>query len=222
LNENLVFSESVFQPTKVLFLVDNVQLYNFQIQHEKYYQLTSLLTRSYSGIFDSFQNIHENEIAKRLTISLSELEENLKELEKYGIIEVTWRNSLPTVTFVQERIPDDYFSLNPTIYLERRQNAVDKLNKIIDFVNLNQCRAQQVISYFGQQSESCGKCDVCLKQNQEIELNEANILEYMKDKKTIFELCDTFQVDENQLKTILRKIYLEEKITFENGKFIRK
>jgi ATP-dependent DNA helicase RecQ len=222
LNENLVFSESVFQPTKVLFLVDNVQLYNFQIQHEKYYQLTSLLTRSYSGIFDSFQNIHENEIAKRLTISLSELEENLKELEKYGIIEVTWRNSLPTVTFVQERIPDDYFSLNPTIYLERRQNAVDKLNKIIDFVNLNQCRAQQVISYFGQQSESCGKCDVCLKQNQEIELNEANILEYMKDKKTIFELCDTFQVDETQLKTILRKIYLEEKITFENGKFIRK
>jgi hypothetical protein len=61
-----------------------------------------------------------------------------------------------------------------------------------------------------------------LKQNQEIELNEANILEYMKDKKTIFELCDTFQVDENQLKTILRKIYLEEKITYENGKFIRK
>jgi hypothetical protein len=35
-------------------------------------------------------------------------------------------------------------------------------------------------------------------------------------------LCDAFQVDENLLKPILRKIYLEEKITFENGKFIRK
>jgi ATP-dependent DNA helicase RecQ len=222
LNENLVFSESVFQPTKVLYLVDNVQLYNFQIQHEKYYQLTSLLTRSYSGIFDTFQNIHENEVAKRLSITLSELEEHLKALEKYGIIEVTWRNSLPTVTFVQERLPDDYFSLNPTIYLERRQNAQDKLTKIIDFVELEQCRAQQVIAYFGQQSEVCGKCDVCLKQNQEFELNESNLLDYLNEWKTIFELCDAFQVDENLLKPILRKIYLEEKITFENGKFIRK
>jgi ATP-dependent DNA helicase RecQ len=222
LNENLVFSESVFQPTKVLFLVDNVQLYNFQIQHEKFYQLTSLLTRSYSGIFDSFQNIHENEIAKRLSISLAELEEFLKALEKYGIIEVTWRNSLPTVTFVQERIPDDYFSLNPTIYLERRQNALDKLNKIIDFVELDKCRAQQVIAYFGQHSEPCGKCDVCLKQNNAIELNEPNLLKYLDDWKSIFELCDAFQVNENNLKPILRKIYLEEKITFENGRFIRK
>jgi ATP-dependent DNA helicase RecQ len=217
-----VFSESVFQPTKVLYLVDNVQLYNFQIQHEKYYQLTSLLTRSYSGIFDVFQNIHENEVAKRLSISLSELEEHLKALEKYGIIEVTWRNSLPTVTFVQERLPDDYFSLNPVIYFERRQNAIDKLDKIIDFVELDKCRAQQVIAYFGQQSEPCGKCDVCLKQNQEFELNESNLMDYLNEWKTIFELCDAFQVDENLLKPILRKIYLEEKITFENGKFIRK
>ena len=222
LNENLVFSESVFQPTKVLFLVDNVQLYNFQIQHEKYYPLTSLLTRSYSGIFDSFQNIHENEIAKRLTSSLSVLEEYLKALEKYGILEVTWRNTLPTVTFVQERIPDNYFSLNPTIYSERRQNAIDKLNNIIDFVNLDQCRAQQVIAYFGQESSSCGKCDVCLKQNQDIELNEHNLLENLHYWKTIFELCDAFKVDENELKPMLRKIYLEEKIKFENGKFIRK
>jgi ATP-dependent DNA helicase RecQ len=112
--------------------------------------------------------------------------------------------------------------LNPTIYLERRQNAQDKLDKIIDFVELEQCRAQQVIAYFGQQSEACGKCDVCLKQNQEFELNESNLLDYLNEWKTIFELCDAFQVDENLLKPILRKIYLEEKITFENGKFIRK
>lgn len=222
LNENLIFSESVFQPTKVLFLVDNVQLYNFQIQHEKFYPLTSLLTRSYSGIFDAFQNIHENEIAKRLSISLTELEEYLISLEKYGIIEVSWRNSLPTVTFVQERLPDEYFSLKPTIYAERRQNAIEKLNNIIDFVELNKCRAQQVIAYFGQQSEPCGNCDVCSKENLSKELNEINLLESLNEWKTIFELCDTFQVDETELKPILRKIYLEEKVTFENGKFIQK
>ena len=222
LNENLVFSESVFQPTKVLFLVDNVQLYNFQIQHEKYYPLTSLLTRSYSNIFDSFQNIHEHEISKRLSISLPEIEEYLKELEKYGIIEVTWRNTLPTVTFVKERLPDDYFSLSPSIYFDRRQNSIEKLNKMIDFVELNQCRSQQVIAYFGQQSDPCNKCDVCMKNNQKYMLNENNLLEFLKEWKTIFELCDKFNVSENELKPTLRTIYLEEKIAFENGKFIRK
>ncbi len=222
LNENLVFSESVFQPTKVMFLVDNVQLYNFQIQHEKFYQLTALLSRSYSSIFDSFQNIHENEIAKRLNISISALEEQLKSLEKYGIVEVTWRNVLPTVTFIKERVADDYFSLNPKIYIERKQNAIQKVDKVIEFVELEKCRAQQVIRYFGQNSDNCGKCDVCQKSKELVELTESNLKEFLDDWKTIFELCDYFKLDEEELKPILRKCFLEEKIIYENGKFIRK
>jgi ATP-dependent DNA helicase RecQ len=222
LNENLVFSESVFQPTKVMFLVDNVQLYNFQIQHEKFYQLTALLSRSYSSIFDSFQNIHENEIAKRLNISISALEEQLKSLEKYGIVEVTWRNVLPTVTFIKERVADDYFSLNPKIYIERKQNAIQKVDKVIEFVELEKCRAQQVIRYFGQNSDNCGKCDVCQKSKELVELTESNLKEFLYDWKTIFELCDYFKLDEEELKPILRKCFLEEKIMYENGKFIRK
>ena len=46
-------------------------------------------------------------------------------------------------------------------------------------------------------------------------LNENNLLEFLKEWKTIFELCDKFNVSENELKPTLRTIYLEEKIAFE-------
>jgi uncharacterized protein YutE (UPF0331/DUF86 family) len=157
-----------------------------------------------------------------LNISISALEEQLKSLEKYGIVEVTWRNVLPTVTFIKERVADDYFSLNPKIYIERKQNAIQKVEKVIEFVELEKCRAQQVIRYFGQNSDNCGKCDVCQKSKELVELTESNLKEFLDDWKTIFELCDYFKLDQEELKPILRKCFLEEKIMYENGKFIRK
>ena len=59
LNENLLFSEGTYHPTKLRFLVDNRELYNFQIQYESAHALSTLLTRSYPGIFDYFHAIHE-------------------------------------------------------------------------------------------------------------------------------------------------------------------
>ncbi len=222
LNGNLFFSESVFQPTKILFVVDNAQLYNFQIQHEKFYQLTSLITRSYSGIYDSFQTIHETEICKRLGISINNLNEYLNELQKYGILEVSWRNNLPTVTFAGERLPDDYFSLKPEIYLERKQNAIFKVEKMIEFIEKNECRAQQVISYFGQTSESCGKCDVCRKNLSKTDFNEENLIAFLTRPKSITEICDYFQLLDIEAKSVLRKLFKEEKIIYNGERFCQK
>ncbi len=222
LNGNLFFSESVYQPTKVHLVVDNIQLYNFQIQHEKFYQLTSLISRSYSGIFDSFQTIHETEICKRLGITTQTLNAYFDELQKYGIIEVSWRNTLPTITFASERLPDDYFSIKPEIYIERKQNAIFKVEKMVEFIEKNECRAQQVISYFGQPSEPCGKCDVCRKSLSIQEFNESNLIKFLKEPKSINQICDYFHLLEIEVKTVLRKLFKEEKIIYNDEKFSQK
>lgn len=219
LNENLIFSESVFHPTKILFSVDNVQLYNFQIQHEKFYPLTTLLIRTYTGIFDTYQTIHESEICKSLGISNQTLNEFLIALQKYGIIEVSWKNNLPTLTFINERLPDEYFSLKPEIYFERKQNAIRKVEKMIDFIEKNECRAQQVISYFGQESLPCGRCDVCRKKLSETEFNETNLMTFLATPKSIGELCGYFHLLHIELKPVLRRLYQEEKLIYHEGKF---
>jgi ATP-dependent DNA helicase RecQ len=133
LNNDLSFTDGVFHPTKIKYTVGNRELYNFQIKHEKFIGLTTLLSRSYSGIFEQYYEVNENEFCKRLSINSSELEKQIKELEKYGIIEVSWKSSLPSVTLLHERLPDDYLSIAPDVYANRKKFAETKLEAALSY-----------------------------------------------------------------------------------------
>ena len=78
LNGDVTFSESFFKPSNMKFTIGNLELYNFQLQHDKYSPLITLLSRNHSGIFESFKVINEGQICKLLKISKNELVEQLK------------------------------------------------------------------------------------------------------------------------------------------------
>lgn len=222
LNNDLVFSEGVFHPTKVKFSVGNRELYNFQIKHSKFVGITTLISRTYPGIFDQYFEIHEAEFAKRLNINKTELLSQLEQMEKYGVCDVSWSSSLPSVTLTHERLPDDYLSLSPEVYQTRKDNAQTKLDAALNFIVLDECRSVQLLRYFGQDSNECGKCDVCLKKNRkEYQIAElkALLVGFLKTEKT-FEECSryTFALDE-QLKLALKELMLDEKVQFNGSSY---
>lgn len=225
LNNDLVFSEGVFHPTKVKFSVGNRELYNFQIKHSKFVGITTLMSRTYPGIFDQYFEIHEAEFAKRLNINKTELLSQLKQMEKYGVCDVSWSSSLPSVTLTHERLPDDYLHLSPEVYQTRKDNAQTKLDAALNFILLDECRSVQLLRYFGQISNECGKCDVCLKKNKKdyqiVEL-KALLVGFLKTEKT-FEECSryTFAQDE-QLKLALKELILDEKVQFNGSSYSAK
>ena len=45
-------------------------------------------------------------------IDEKDLTNQLKYLEKYGVIDVTWKSNLPIITFIENRIADNYFSIS--------------------------------------------------------------------------------------------------------------
>jgi ATP-dependent DNA helicase RecQ len=222
LNNDLVFSEGVFHPTRVKFSVGNRELYNFQIKHSKFVGITTLMSRTYPGIFDQYFEIHEAEFAKRLNINKTELLSQLEQMEKYGVCDVSWSSSLPSVTLSHERLPDDYLSLSPEVYQTRKDNAQTKLDAALNFILLDECRSVQLLRYFGQESNECGKCDVCLKKNRkDYQIAELKSLLYgfLKTEKT-FEECShyTFAQDE-QLKLALKELILDEKVQFKGSNY---
>lgn len=219
LNGNIQFSEGFFQATKVKFIVDNSELYNFQVQYEKYRAFTTLLTRSYSGIFDYHQTIQESEIAKRIKISEQLLTNYLEELERYTIIDVKFRSNLPTVTFVEERHTDLNFQLAATVYHDRKNNALEKVNQVIELVNSEACRAQQIIHYFGQESTNCGICDWCKKNDSKFKLSNTKLLLFLSEPKSIGECAEYFSCSEFEINKLLRPLIIKEKIAFENGNY---
>ncbi len=221
LNDNLSFSESFFKPTNLKFTIGNLELYNFQLQHEKFIPLITLLSRNYAGIFDAFKVINETQICSFLKINNKELVSQLSAMEKYGILEINWRTPLPTLTFIHERLPDDYVNLSYEIFGERKKNAQDKLASVTQFINSTNCRSVELLAYFGQSTEPCGHCDSCLKNNpinSEEDLYKS-LLKILETPKSFLELCALFPHDIEKLKITIRLLQHEEKITFKQSLF---
>ena len=221
LNGDVTFSESFFKPSNMKFTIGNLELYNFQLQHDKYSPLITLLSRNHSGIFESFKVINEGQICKLLKISKKELVEQLSSMEKQGILEINWQTTLPTITFIRERLPDDYLNLSFEIYGERKENALEKLTKVQQFIESNTCRSIELLRYFGQEISPCGHCDKCLKKNgdEQSESLSNEVLSFINSPKTYLELCAQFPFDIEQLKNTIRLLQHEGKLTFNKGLF---
>lgn len=220
----LTFSEGVFHPTKIKFAVGNTALYNFQIQHETYYPLTSLLTRSYPGIFNNFMEIHEREIGSRLKINEAELEKQLKYMEKSGIIDIDWKSDAPTITFLRERMPYDYLEIRPEVYVERKEIATAKLASVAHYLQGKQCRSMELINYFGIDSQPCGKCDYCRAETSLLTLPDyqKQVLDFLKDgAKDSYEIKHLIP-DPKVFKEVIRKLMLDERVLFDGEKYLLK
>lgn len=216
LNNSIILNEEAFKGTRLKFAVDNKTLYNFQLKHEKIDRITTFLSRSYPGIFSDFYEINEAKISQKLKLSRSLINEQLIFLEKQGIIDISWKSNQPQLILQHERLPDDYFRIDKEVYDKRKEVARLKFAGLKKFINTKECRTMILLEYFGQESEPCGKCDLC-KMHQEstysvLEMNEA-IKELLKEKGRSLQslLAALGKKQENQLKHCLDWL-LDEKI----------
>jgi len=215
MNQDISFSEGFFCPTKVKFLIGNKELYNFQLSHEKFTGITTMLSRSYPGIFDHFYEINENELIKRLSLQKHSFKALLRELETYGVIEISWATDSPTVTFLHERLPDDYLSLSPYIYTHRKEKAFQRFESVSEYLSSSKCRATLLITYFGQKTNDCGKCDNCignLNSRSDFKTLKKQLLDFLSVEKTTAECARHFNLPENQLISLMKELVLEELI----------
>ncbi len=223
LNGDISLSEGIFHPTRVKFSIGNTALYNFQVQHDKFLSLTQLLSRSYPGIFENYHVIDEDVVAKRLSISSPQLTELLKNLETYGVLDISWRTNLPTVTFLHERLPDDYLTIAYSSYKQRQEIALKKIEAVETFLFAHQCRSVQLLKYFGQEANKCGKCDVCRSENQkQISMQELkkDLLVILKNMQTLEDCVTKTNVNQETVTLALKALLLEEKIVSLDNKFI--
>lgn len=217
----ILLNEGVFQPTRLKFSVTNATLYNFQIQHESLYPLTTILVRSYPGIFDYFMEVNETEIAKRLSVTPKELRRQLEFIEQYGIIDITYSTDQPTITFLRERLPYDYLEIRPEVYHFRKEVAEQKLSAVKRYLTHSKCRSLQLIEYFGLQSEPCGKCDVCIESNQKDVLQnvEQQIINLLHDSPRTYSDLKLNIEQRNLIRVALRRLQLIEQVHFNGSHF---
>ncbi len=225
MNGDILFNESIFSPTRLKFSVGNTVLYSFQIKHEKVAKLISFLSRSYPGIFDHFFDLDETICSSKIGVSLKELENQLIFLEQNGIIDISWKTDLPKVTFLHERLPDDYMRVSDEVYHNRKLRAFKRWGNMQKYLLSSHCREQFILNYFGQNIEKCGKCDFCKNERKEtIEIDELKnvLLKQLFEKSISLDelLILNDSIHAENIKKALNFLILQEVIIFENGKYI--
>jgi ATP-dependent DNA helicase RecQ len=140
-------------------------------------------------------------------------------MQQHGIIDLNLRSSLPTVSYITERLPDSHIYLKPSIYKERRDIAIQKAEAMIQFCQKNECRTQQVIAYFGQTSEPCGTCDVCQKNSLPLASIPRKILELLERPLSLKDLSIEINLSEKETEDYLREFLKNEIIIWMEGKF---
>ncbi len=170
----LQMSEGVMLPSRVIFKVDKIELYKFEVANSSYALLIKSLLRSYGGIMDHYTKISESQLAKQLQITESELVKQLKDLYKNKILTYVPANDKPTIMLLTERMHENNLYINVQHINQRKKAIQEQLQAMINFIEQQSiCRQINICTYFGETDVlKCGRCDICLEEQKKQELNK--------------------------------------------------
>jgi len=220
----LELNVSFYKPSTIHFLVNQSQLYEFQIANEKLDPLIKVLMRTYGGeLFSEYLKIQEKKVADLLRLSEDQLISQLELLDKNGILAYNQRKDKPQITFLTPRFDAVNLPLNKKRIEERRQNTLSKAKTMVEYLeNRQTCRSIFISRYFGEDSDTnCGICDNCLENKyKKTPLTNKNqfkekILKTLNEGKT-FSIQDILKdedvVMESELVQVLREMEDEDLI----------
>ena len=185
-------SEGFKSTSKLMFKVDNRQLYDFQLRNPKYDSFIKLLLRMYGGeLFGTFLNISEANIAKAYSIPVKEIETWLLSLEKFDILFYDKQKDQPQLTFLTPRFDIRELPLQELEIKKRKEQNIQKARSVKHYAEQpNRCRTQLLLEYFDEITDAeCGICDNCLKKKRqnkiEVEDKEGNKATCLKIKQLL-------------------------------------
>jgi len=167
---HLSFTEAVFAPSQVMFLVDKDVLFEFQKNLPAFEAITQTLLRTYQGILNNYVTIYERQVAKNARISFDTAREQLEKLNQLKIISYKPQKETPQIYWLLNRAPAASLTINFEQYFARKKKYEKRIAAMLNYtINTTECRSRLIGSYFSdKQTQHCGICDNCLKNKKTI------------------------------------------------------
>ena len=155
-------SDAVYHPPKVMVLVDNMELYDYQLKTPALDPFIKTLLRSYEGLFSVSVSINLKSLARKTNADVGVIEKALRRLARDKIIHYQPPSDQPRVTFLQPRATSRDFDIDQKRYQSLKQRAVRRMKAMIYYTRTEDCRMNNMLAYFDEKAEKkCGKCDIC-------------------------------------------------------------
>lgn len=161
------FTEEINNPSRVHFIVSRDDLYKFQVANESFDGFIKLLLRSYTGMFSEFVAISEDAMARKSALTRDTVYQYLVKLASLNIIRYIPGRKTALVIFTEERLVRKGLFISPENYLHVKAKYIHRIEKMTGYAEPDtRCRSVYLLDYFGEDSERCGRCDVCRKRNE--------------------------------------------------------
>ena len=160
----LALSESFNEPSKVWIKAPREELYRFQVAFPAFDTFIKYMLRNLPGVLSDFVKFSEETAAQQTGLTVEQVTAQLKKMEAYNFLSFDPRKDKPQLQLMTELLDTRYFALSKENYLDRKNDSIERVKSVIDFVNNDQeCRSIQLLRYFNEKSDkACGRCDVCL------------------------------------------------------------
>lgn len=218
-------NDAFYSPAKIKFLTDKTELYKFQVANPSYDPFIKLILRSYSGVFTEYTAINEKYMAQSFMVDVKVIKKYLSVLSKHNIIDYIPESNSPTITFIEERLPENSNFLNFENYGSRKQNYIEKIDSVITYVTSTaKCRSQIILEYFDEENTTrCGTCDVCRKRNElklsryefDLILKELKIL-IPKEKPLLNEAVEKINYPSHKVIKVINWLFENNKVRYDN------
>jgi ATP-dependent DNA helicase RecQ len=182
----IMLTETLFRPSRLHVLVNNKDIYKFQVENPAFDAFVKLLLRSYEGLFTNDVIISERDLARRANLKEDEVRKLLVRLAKMEVVAYMPQSSKPQVIFTEEVLPPKNVQISKKNYSEIKERTIKRMEWVIHYAaSTHKCRSQMLLAYFGEkEAVRCGICDVCLERNK-LELSDLefeNISAQLKDR----------------------------------------
>lgn len=163
-----VLNEAYYKPSKITIRCSNEEIYRFQVANIKYDSFIKTLLRSYGGLFSSFVQIKEQDLADRLNIGYSQVIAILIHLEKNGIIIYDQQTDKAQIIITANRVNENQITLSYDRYQFLKETAKKRIDAMLNYtINQTKCRSKLLLEYFGETNTlRCGECNICIKRNK--------------------------------------------------------
>tara|TARA_R110000868_G_scaffold3259_10_gene21367 strand:+ start:5606 stop:7501 length:1896 start_codon:yes stop_codon:yes gene_type:complete len=184
-NSVIAVSESFSKKTSIQFIGSKNQIFDYLDTYKNSAPIIKTILRTYGGVFDYDTKINTWSIAKKMNLSEDIIVKTLEQLKKDELITYSAQHNDIEIVFLVPREDDrtiNIFAKKVELLLEQKTKNIDAILSYIK--NDTVCRSQQLLGYFDEKKEKCGKCDVCTKskpiKTEILELVKETILKVLK------------------------------------------
>ena len=219
-------SENYFHPSRLTIVLDNRQLYEFQVLNPRFDSFLKLLLRLYGGeLFTDFITISEATLARTFMLNQPEIEQLLQQLHQRNVVIYEKQKDKPQLTYLTPRSDAPSLPINLPELNRRKELALRKVQAATIYAEHPiQCRTRLLQAYFGEKpGDACGICDNCLKKKKEAGSASGAVREQVLEYVALAngpgvspkQLAHYFaQTDEDSLAQTLKKMVAEEEIRY--------